>query len=174
MMKLDPLFSTEQIQKKIQDLGEQINKCYGSNQLLAVGILKGAFVFYSDLLKQLNANLTCDFCSLSFYGHSKKASPLASLTLDVQMKIEGRDILLIDCISDHGYSFQFIKNILQARKPRSMKTACLIVKPQALKNTKIDFKGFEIPQDSFVVGYGLDYNNQGRHLNYIAKLRDLN
>ena len=173
-MNLEPLFNQEQIQKKIQDLSQKINQCYGSNELLAVGILKGAFIFYSDLLKHLSANLSCDFCSLSFYGHSKKATPSATLTLDVHTEIEGKDILIVDCISDHGYSFQFIKNILQARKPRSIKTTCLLVKPQALKNTKIDFKGFDIPQDSFVVGYGLDYHNEGRNLDYIAKLKDLN
>ena len=173
-MNLEPLFSQEEIQKKVQDLSQQINQSYGSQELLAVGILKGAFVFYSDLLKQLSANLLCDFCSLSFYGHSKKAAPSATLSLDVHTEIQDKDILLVDCISDHGHSFQFIKDILQARKPRSIKTACLLVKPQALKNTQIDFKGFDIPQDSFVVGYGLDYNNEGRNLDYIAKLKDLN
>ena len=173
-MNLDTLFSRDQIQEKVSDLSRQINQCYGSNELIAIGILKGAFIFYSDLLKQVSANVICDFCSLSFYGNSKKASSSAILTLDVKADLKGKDILLVDCISDYGYSLKFIKGILQSREPRSIKTVCLLVKPRAFKNTKIEFTGFEIPQDSFVVGYGLDYKNEGRNLDYIAKLRDLN
>ena len=173
-MKLSPLFSEEEIQKKVYKIVQQINKVYGNSEVIAIGVLKGAFIFYTDLLKQLEQNIICDFCALSFYGHSKKASSSAFLSLDVRTPIKGKQVLLIDCIADHGHSLSFIKKILEQREPQSIKTACLIVKAQALKNTTIDFQGFQAEQESFVVGYGIDYKNKWRNLNYFAQLEDLN
>ena len=173
-MNTSLLFSEEQIQKKVQDLARQINDSYGKSEVLAIGILKGAFIFYTELLRHLKQEITCDFCSISFYGPHKKASSEAGLSLDIKSSIKGKKILLIDCISDYGHSLNFIKNHLEQREPHSIKTAILIVKPAALKNTSIDFKGFEVEQDIFVVGYGIDYNNQGRNLRYFAQLNDLN
>ena len=173
-MNTSILFSEDQIQKKVQELARQIDSTYGKNKILAIGILKGAFVFYTELLKHLKQEITCDFCSISFYGPSKKASSEASLSLDIKSSIKGGKILLIDCISDYGHSLNFIKKHLKQREPHSIKTAVLIVKPAALKNTSIDFKGFEVEQDVFVIGYGIDYNNQGRNLRYFAQLNDLN
>lgn len=173
-MKLSPVFSAKEIQKEILKIAGQINQAYGSSELIAIGILKGAFIFYTELLKQLEQNIICDFCSVSFYGQSKKAGSSAFLSLDLKTPIQGKQILLIDCITDYGHSLNFIKNILTQRKPQSIKTACLVVKPQALKKTSIDFKGFEVEQESFIVGYGLDYKGKGRTLNYLAQLEDLN
>jgi len=126
------------------------------------------------LLKHLEQEITFDFCSISLYGPSKKVSSEANLSLDIKSSIKRKKILLIDCISDYGYSLNFIKKHLEQREPHSIKTAVLIVKPAALRNTSIDFKGFEVEQDVFVVGYGIDYNNQGRNLRYFAQLNDLN
>ena len=168
------LFSEDQIQKKVQKLAGQINTVYGQSEILAIGILKGTFIFYTDLLKHLQQEITCDFCSISFYGSSKKASSEANLSLDIKSSIKGKKILLIDCISDYGHSLNFIKKHLEQREPHSIKTAVLITKPAALKNISIDFKGFEIEQDVFIIGYGIDYNNQGRNLKHFAQLNDLN
>lgn len=173
-MKLSPLFSTKEIQKEINKIAGQINQAYGKSEIVAIGILKGAFIFYTELLKQLEQNIICDFCSLSFYGQSKKASSSSFLSLDVKAPIKARQVLLIDCMADYGYSLNFIKKILEQRAPQSIKTACLIVKPQALKNTKIEFQGFQAEQESFIVGYGIDYKSKGRNLNYLAQLEDLN
>ncbi|MDE0092107.1 MAG: phosphoribosyltransferase family protein [Oligoflexia bacterium] len=173
-MKLSPLFSKEKIQKEVHKIAKQINQAYGTNEIVAIGILKGVFIFYTDLLKQLEQTIICDFCSLSFYGQSKKASSSAFLSLDIRTPIKGKQVLLIDCIADYGHSLNFAKKILEQKEPQSIKTACLIVKPKALKNTIIDFKGFQVKQDSFIVGYGIDYNNKGRNLNYLAQLEDLN
>ena len=173
-MKLTPLFSKEEVQKQVQEIAKQINQVYGASEIIAIGILKGAFIFYTDLLKQLEQSIICDFCSLSFYGQSKKASDSAVLSLDIKIPIKGKQVLLIDCIADHGHSLNFIKKILSQREPKSIKTACLIVKPQALKNTVIDFKGWQIEQESFIVGYGIDYKNKGRNLSHLAQLEDLN
>ena len=173
-MNTSILFSEEQIQKKVQELAQQINQTYGKSKVLAVGILKGAFIFYTDLLKYLEQDISCDFCSVSFYGPSKKASSEAILSLDIKTPIKGKKILLIDCIADYGHSIQFITKHLEQREPHSIKTVVLITKPAALKNSKIDFKGFEVEQDVFVIGYGIDYNNQGRNLKHFAQLNDLN
>ena len=169
-MNLETLFSKKQIEEQIKTIAQEVNEFYGSKELIAIGILKGAFVFYSDLLKKLNQNIICDFCSVSFYKGHKKASNVAHLNLDIRTSIKDKDVLLVDCISDTGCSFNFMKKILEQRTPRSIKTACLLVKPQALQNTSIDFKGFEIEQDCFVVGYGVDYKDQNRQLDYLAKL----
>ena len=173
-MNTSILFSEEQIQKKVQDLSQEINKFYGASDILAIGILRGAFLFYTDLLKNLEQNISCDFCSVSFYGPSRKASSEAILSLDVKSSIKGKKILLIDCIADYGHSLDFIIKHLEQRKPHSIKTAVLITKPAAIQNVQIDFKGFEIEQDAFIVGYGIDYNNYGRNLNHFAQLNDLN
>ena len=173
-MKLTPLFSAREIQKQVLEIAKQINQVYGTNEIVAIGILKGAFIFYTDLLKELEQNIICDFCSLSFYGDSKKAKSSATLSLDIKVPIKDKKVLLIDCIADYGYSLNFIKKILAQREPQSMKTACLITKPSALKNTQIDFKGFQVKQETFVVGYGIDYKNKARNLNYFAELKEPN
>lgn len=173
-MKTSTLFSEKQIQKKVHELAQQINKAYGRDKVLAIGILKGAFIFYTELLKLLEQEITCDFCSVSFYGAGKKASPEAALSLDIKTPVKGKKILLIDCIADHGHSIDFIKKHLKQREPHSIKTVVLITKPAALKNTHIDFKGFEIEQDVFAIGYGIDYNNRGRNLKHLVQINDLN
>lgn len=172
-MNTSILFSEEQIQQKVHELARQINQTYGKSDILAIGILKGAFVFYTDLLKLLEQNIACDFCSVSFYGAGRKAFSEAILSLDVKTSVKGKKVLLIDCIADYGHSISFIKKHLEQRKPHSIKTAVLITKPASLRNTQIDFRGFEVEQDVFVIGYGIDYNNKGRSLKHFAQLNDL-
>lgn len=166
------LFSEKQIQKKVQELAQQINKSYGKSEILAIGILKGAFMFYTELLKLLEQDISCDFCSVSFYGLDKKASSEAFLSLDIKTPLKGKKVLLIDCIADCGHSLAFIKKHLEQREPQSIKTAVLIAKPLASEKVHIDFKGFEVKQDVFVIGYGIDYNNRGRNLKYFSQLKD--
>lgn len=173
-MNTSVLFSEEQIQKKVGELARQINSAYGESEVLAIGILRGAFVFYTELLKQLEQNISCDFCSVSFYGGGKRASSSATLSMDIKSPVQGKKVLLIDCIADYGHSLNFVRKHLEQRKPQSIKTAVLIVKPAALKNSQIDFKGFEVAQDVFVIGYGIDYNNKGRALKHFAQLNDFN
>lgn len=173
-MKTSLLFSEKQIQNKIQTLARQINETYGKSEILALGILRGAFIFYTDLLKFLKQDVICDFCSVSFYKGRKKTSTESMLSLDIKTPVKGKQVLLIDCVADHGSSINFIKKHLEQRQPQSIKTVALITKPMALKNTKIDFKGFKIEQDVFVIGYGVDYNQEGRNLKYFAQLNDLN
>lgn len=158
----------------MKKIATQINRHYGQSEVLAIGILKGAFLFYTDLLRQLEATLTCDFCSVSFYGNRLEAKQEPSLNLDIRTPIKGKQVLLIDCISDYGHTLKFVKKHIEEREPKNLKTAVLITKPAALKQTSIDFKGFHVAQDVFVVGYGIDYKNQGRHLNHFAQVSDIN
>ena len=173
-MNTSLLFTEKQVQDKIKALAGQINDCYGDGELLAIGILKGAFVFYTVLLRHLKQDLVCDFCCLSFYGSGKKARSEARLILDVESPIKGKRVLLIDGIADQGHSLRFVKKFLLQKGARSVKTAVLIAKPRALQAGLVDFKGFETAQDSFVVGWGLDYKQKGRDLRDLAQLNELN
>ncbi len=155
-------------------MARQINLFYGKEEILAIGVLKGAFFFYADLLKRLKQDIICDFCAISFYGSSITASPEAFLELDIAQAIKGKKVLIIDCISDFGHTIEFIRQHVQQRQPKSVHTAVLLAKPAALQNTAIDFKGFQASQDDFVVGYGIDYKSEGRQLPYFAKVCGLN
>ena len=173
-MKSSLIFSEADIQKKISELAKEINEFYGSEEILAIGILNGAFIFYAELLKHLGHNVICDFCSISYYGNSNKSSKEATIDFDISQEIKDKNVLLVDCIIDYGYTIEFAKNHIQQRKPKSIHTVSLITKPAAHKNTKIDFSGFKVEQDVFVIGYGIDYRNQGRNLPYFAQVVELN
>ena len=173
-MNTVPLFSHKEIQDKVRKIASQINSHYGQSEVLAIGILNGVFSFYTDLLRQLEAKVVCDFCAVSFYGNDVKARKEPTLTLDIRTPIKGKDVLLIDCMSDYGHSLNFIKRHIEGREPKSLKTVALIVKPAALQSSLIDFTGFQVEQDVFVVGYGIDYKNQGRELDYFAQVSNIN
>lgn len=164
------LFSEEEIQEKIKKIAEQINAKYKDQEVLAIGILAGAFVFYSELLKHLKCNVICDFCSISFYGQSTRPKEEACLSLDISHSIKGKNVLLIDCIADHGHSLKFVQSHIQQRKPKSMHTALLVVKPEATKVVEIDSAGFQIDQNVFLAGFGIDYKQYGRQLPYFAEV----
>lgn len=170
-MNTAPLFSEKEIQKMVQKIAQEISQFYGSQEILAIGILKGAFIFYAELLQHLqNASVVCDFCSVSYYGDSLKAAPEATIEMDISQTIKGKNVLIIDCIADRGHTLEFIKNHIQKRQPKSIKIAALITKPDARKKIQIDFSGFEVEQNVFVVGYGIDYRNQKRNLSHFEKV----
>ncbi|MCY4512850.1 MAG: hypoxanthine phosphoribosyltransferase [Bdellovibrionales bacterium] len=173
-MKTSLLFSEKQIEAQVAELAKQINLKYGTEEVIAVGILKGCFVFFSDLIKHLTTSTICDFCSVSFYGQSIRAKQTASLSLNMSQPIQDKHILLIDCIADHGYSLKHMQDHILRHKPKSLTSVVLISKPEAHKTASIDFSGFRVDQDVFVVGYGIDYKEEGRSLPYLAQLEDLN
>ena len=173
-MNTSLLFSEKQIQERLKSLTQQINSFFGQKELVAVGILKGAFVFYAELLKHLKQDIVCDFCCVSFYGAGRKAVLEAQLSLDTQSPVHGKHVLLIDGIADHGHSLRFIKNLLLEKGAACVKTAVLAAKPRALKSGIVDFKAFEVSQESFVIGWGLDYNQKGRSLRELVQLNELN
>ena len=164
-MNSSVLFEEKKIKEKVKQIADEINQTFKEGEeVLAIGILRGAFLFYTDLLRHLKANVICDFCSVSFYGEKMRASQEAILSLDIKQPIKGKKVLLIDCIADFGHSLNFVRKHIEKREPKLIKTAILLTKPAAKKNSQIDFSGFEVSQDDFIIGYGIDYKNEGRTL----------
>jgi hypoxanthine phosphoribosyltransferase len=161
-----PLFTREEIQRKIQELGSRISTDYADKDLLVVGVLKGALFFVSDLLRSLRISVRMDFihCTSS---SSKDGSPVRMLA-DMQEDIRGKHVLLVEDIMDSGVTMSHLKKMLQDRGPASLKVCVLLDKPDRRKTPiEADYAGFRIP-NKYVVGYGLDYKDRYRNLPYIA------
>jgi hypoxanthine phosphoribosyltransferase len=172
-LSIAPYLSAEKIQKRVQEMAAEINKRFKDQELLAVCILKGSFIFYSDLIRQLDGNVQCEFLAVSSYT-GMSSSGEVKVTLDLARPIEGKNVLIVEDIVDTGLTMNFLKSLFLARKPKSLSTAVLLQKPEALKvPCELDFVGFKIPND-FVVGYGLDYQGYYRNLPYIAQVNSLN
>ena len=161
-----PLFTREEIQRKIQELGSRISTEYAEKDLLVVGVLKGALFFMSDLLRSLRISVRMDFihCTSS---SSKGGSPVTMLA-DMKEDIRGKHVLLVEDIMDSGVTVDHIKKMLLDRGPESLKVCVLLDKPDRRKvQIDADYAGFRIP-NKYVVGYGLDYKDRYRNLPYIA------
>ncbi len=173
-LKLSTLIAEDQIQKRIKEIAAKITKDYAGKELVAVGVLKGSFLFYADLIRAIELDLVCDFCGASSYGDGTSSSGEVRLTMDLQTSIKGKDVLLIEDIVDTGLTMNFLKKHLQSKEPKSITTASLLLKPAALKeDCPIDHVGFEVGND-FVVGYGLDYQGYFRQLPYVARVENMN
>ena len=171
-LKLSTYISEEQIQKKVKELGETISKKFKDKEIIAICVLKGSFVFYSDLIRAIQTDVQCEFFGVSSYHGNMTSSGEVKVTLDLGHPIEGKDVILIEDIVDTGLTMNYMKSTLMARKPKSLMTIALLEKPDALKvPCEIDLVGFKIPND-FVVGYGLDYNGYYRNLPYIAQVQN--
>lgn len=165
-----PLFTREEIQRKIQELGARISADYAEKDVLVIGVLKGALFFMSDLLRSLRISVCMDFihCTSSASG-GKGGSPVKMLA-DMKEDIKGRDVLLVEDIIDSGVTIEYLKKMLQDRGPASLKVCVLLDKPDRRKvQIEADYAGFRIP-NKYVVGYGLDYKDRYRNLPYIAVL----
>ena len=166
------LISEQQLSDRIAAMGQQINEDYKGRQITAICILKGGIVFFSDIIRNIESPLKCEFLATSSYGDGKKSSGEVKLTLDTKFPIEGEDIIVFEDIVDSGLTLTYILNLLKARNPHSIKLASLLFKPHALKkDLTVDYIGFEIGNE-FVVGYGLDYAGLYRSLPYIGLLDD--
>lgn len=164
-------FDAETIQKRVVEMGKQIEDDYRGKELVAVCILKGAVLFFSDLLRQINLPLSMDFMSISSYGNSRKSSGVVQIVKDLDNNIAGKHVLIVEDIMDSGQTLSFLKELLAARDPLSLKVACLLDKPsRRVADIQPDYYGFEVP-DEFVVGYGLDYLEEYRNLPYVGILR---
>jgi hypoxanthine phosphoribosyltransferase len=173
-LRLSPLISADEIKTRVQKIGESLTEKFRGQDLVAVGVLKGSFMFYADLIRAIDTDLTCDFCGVSSYTDSMQSSGEVKLTLDLSRSIRDRNVLIIEDIVDTGLTMNFLRRHLQAHKPKSLMTAALLLKPDALKEKcEVDFVGFKIPND-FVVGYGLDYQGYFRNLPYIAQVSNVN
>jgi hypoxanthine phosphoribosyltransferase len=166
---LDILISAERIQTRVRGMADEIHRDHPAGVHL-IAVLKGAFVFLSDLARAIPGGCSLDFMAVSSYGTSTKSSGQVQLLKDLQSTIEGRDVVIVEDIVDTGLTLEYLQNILHARKPRTLRTACLLSKPSRRQvDVNVDYIGFEI-EDRFVVGYGLDFAEQYRNLPHIAVL----
>jgi hypoxanthine phosphoribosyltransferase len=164
------LFTAEQIHARIAEIAAQINSDYPENEPLHfVAVLKGAFVFLSDLARAIAPRpVTIDFIAVSSYGAATKTSGEVRLLKDLDTPLQGRDVIIVEDIVDTGLTLNYLQDILRARDPKTLRTACLLSKPSRRKvDVPVDYIGFSI-EDRFVVGYGLDNAGQYRHLPFIA------
>lgn len=164
------LISEEEIALRIEALGKAITKDFENQDLVVICVLKGAFMFCSDLIKKINLPIKLEFISLSSYGDSTHSSGNVRLEMDITANIEGKNVLIVEDIVDSGLTIKTLMDMLSVRKPKTVKLASLLFKPVKLKhNVKIDYLGFEI-EDKFVIGFGLDYAGRYRELPYIGVL----
>ncbi len=173
-MKLDleTLISRERLKKRVIQLALQISKDYEERNPILVGILKGSFVFLADLIREIRIPHQVDFISVASYGSRKKASGVVRLLKDLSTNIEGRDVIIVEDIIDSGLTLNYIRNNLLTRNPKSLEVVTLMNKKKRRKvEIPLKYVGFSIP-NRFVVGYGLDYDEQYRNLPYVAKLEE--
>src|ERR1035441_5116355 len=173
-MALRPLLSEEQIQKRIREMGAQINADYPDGTLFLICILKGACYFLADLSRAIRRDVQIDFMGISSYGRGKTSSGEVKITKDLDISLEGADVLIVEDIIDSGVTLNYLIGLLKQRKPHSIRIAALMDKPERrLRPVHVSYVGFEIP-DEFVVGYGLDYAEKYRNLDDICVLDDPN
>ncbi|GIL16747.1 MAG: hypothetical protein BroJett040_04980 [Oligoflexia bacterium] len=172
-MKLSTYISEADIQKKVKDLGQTLSQKLKGRDVVAICVLKGSFVFFSDLIRSMDMDLQVEFFGVSSYQGTTSSGEV-KVTLDLTHPIEGKDVILVEDIVDTGLTMNYLKNALLSRMPRSLTTVALLEKPEALKvPCELDYVGFKIPND-FVVGYGLDYQGHYRNLPYIAQVQNFN
>lgn len=167
------LISEQQLQKRIGELAQEVSHDITSGELVVVGVLKGAVIFLSDLVRHFDPSLMVklDFMAVSSYGTSTKSSGVVRIIKDLDTDIKGRNVLLVEDIVDSGLTLSYLTRILGERGPKSLRTCVLLDKPDRRQvNVDVRYKGFEIP-DEFVVGYGLDYAGLWRNLPAIYKVR---
>lgn len=173
-LKLSKMISEEQIAKRVKELGQQITKEFKGEDLVAICTLKGSYMFYSDLIREIDLNVICEFFGVSSYHGETQSSGEVKVTLDLTHPLEGKNVLLVEDIVDSGLTMDYLVKCLGARRPKKLKTVSLLSKPMALKSDlKLDYKGFDI-DNQFVVGYGLDYHEYYRNLPYIAQADNVN
>lgn len=169
-LQLKTLISEAEIKKRIQAMGAALSDRFKDQEVVAICVLKGSFIFFSDLIREIEADLKCEFVGLSSYGNSTSSSGEVKLTMDISTALEGKHVLIVEDIVDTGLTMDYLHKLMELRNPKTITTATLLHKPDAKKvDCQLDMVGFKIPND-FVVGYGLDYQNQYRQLPYIAQV----
>jgi hypoxanthine phosphoribosyltransferase len=171
---LEPLFTAEQIQTRVAEMGAEIARDFAGQTPLLIGVLKGAYIFLSDLVRATDMRLGVEFIAISSYGSGTRSSGEVKIVKDLDVPVDGRDILIVEDIVDTGLTLSFLIGSLHQRGAKSVRLAALLDKwERRTSEVKIDYCGFRIP-DAFVVGYGLDYDERYRNLPYIAVLKDPN
>jgi hypoxanthine phosphoribosyltransferase len=158
------------LKRRIVELGEEISRDYAGHDLLLVGVLKGAVFFMSDLMRNLTIPCEIDFMAISSYAGTTESSGVVRILKDLDMNIEGRDVLVVEDIIDSGLTLSYLIRNLEARDPASLEVCALMTKPERRQiDVPVRYVGFEIP-NRFVVGYGLDFAEKYRNLPYVAVL----
>ena len=166
--KIKVLLPEAEVDKKIQELGEQISKDYEGKNIHMICVLKGGVFFTCELAKRISVPVSLDFMSVSSYGAGTSSSGVVKIGKDLDTTIEGKNVLVVEDIIDSGRTLSYLLQNLKTRNPKSLKLCTLLDKPdRRVCDVKVDYVGFEIP-DEFVVGYGLDYDQKYRNLPYIG------
>ncbi len=166
------MITEEQLAQKVEELAKQIEKDYEGQSLLVVGILKGASVFVSDLIRKINLDVNIDFMSVSSYGNGTESSGTVKILKDLDVDIEGKNVLIVEDIIDSGLTLSNLVAALQTRSPKSLKICTLLDKPQRrTADIPVDYVGFVI-EDKFIVGYGIDWAEKYRNLPYIGVVEE--
>ena len=165
------LFDEQTIEARVKELGRQLTEDYAGKEVVMIGILKGAVVFFADLMREMDVEMKIDFMGISSYGDAAKTSGIVRITKDMDTSITGKHLIIAEDIMDSGLTLSHLIRLLNERKPASIRTACLLDKTSRREcDITPDYCGFSIP-DAFVVGYGLDYRGFYRNLPYIGVLK---
>lgn len=165
------LYDAQQIGDKVKELGETLSKDFSGRNPLVICVLKGAFIFMADLVKEITVPLEIDFMAVSSYGQSTKSSGVVKIIKDLDVSVEGRDVLIVEDIIDSGLTLSYLIDVLERRNAKSVTVVTLFDKPaRRTVELEADYKGFTLP-DEFVVGYGLDFAEKYRNLPYIGILK---
>ena len=168
MLNLETLITEQDIQRRIEALGEQISRDYEGKEIIMLCVLKGGVMFMTDLAKRISVPMKMEFMAVSSYGDEYKSSGIVKIIKDLDESIDEKDVLIVEDIIDSGRTLSYLKHILESRNPNSVRICTLLDKPdQRVVDVEVDYVGFTIP-DSFVIGYGLDYHQFYRNLPYIA------
>src|ERR1700682_2193806 len=166
----ETLVSSEELKRRVAELGEEVSRDYEGRDLVLVGVLKGAVLFLADLMRDLTVPCEVDFMAVSSYGSQTDSSGVVRILKDLDASIEGRDVLIVEDIVDSGLTLPYLLRNLGSRNPRTLEVCALLVKPERRKvDLPTRYVGFEIA-DRFVVGYGLDYAERYRNLPFVAAL----
>ena len=165
------LIPEEKIRERVAQLGKEISRDYKGKIPVLVNILKGGIIFLSDLVREMEVLHEIDFMSVSSYNSQTESTGVVRILADLSINIEGRDVIIVEDIVDSGLTLDYIRHILQARRPKSLRI-CTLLDKRARREVAVplDYVGFEIP-DAFVIGYGLDYVQKYRNLPYVAVLK---
>ena len=165
------LISREELNRRVCEMAKTLDEDYKGKRPLMVAILKGSVMFFTDLIREMKIDLEIDFMAISSYGNGVKSSGEVKMIKDLDGKIEGKDVIIVEDIVDSGYTMKYLKNLLEARKPSSIKIYALLDKPSRREtDVQVDYKGFEVGNE-FVVGYGLDYASYYRNIPFIGILK---
>lgn len=161
------LYSREDINTRVKELGEIISEQYKGKNLLVVSLLRGSFIFASDLVREISIPVEIDFMTTASYGHDEISSGNVEIVNDIRTPVDGKEILIVDDIMDSGYTLKKVRDLLESKNPNSVKICVMLDKPSRRKvDIQPDYVGFSIP-DVFIVGYGLNYGDYYRNIPYI-------